>query len=107
MDKKASKSLKKRARTDDALSATNGSELMDKSTRSSLQQPRRKTLPKEEFIDDFTKDALDDDVSEYQEHDSLAGLSSEMNSDHMEGIPDHLDVITNVDNMVTSSLKPN
>jgi hypothetical protein len=80
---------------------------LDDSTRSSSKKPRRRTLgqaPKED-IGDFTKDALDDG-QEYQEHESMAGLTCEGKSDHMEGIPDYLDPASKPFNAVMSSLKP-
>ena len=79
---------------------------MDESTRSSSKQPRRRTLgyaPKE-VIGDFTKDALDDG-SDYQEHDSMGGMSCDVNSGHMEGVPDHLDLVSNHQIGMVSSLK--
>ena len=107
MDKNASNSRKRKTSTDDAVSTNNESPLMDESTRSSLQQPRRKSVPKEDFISNFAKDALDGDEHEYQEEqDSMGGFSQEVKSGHMEGIPDHLDPDPNQGEMVIGSLNP-
>ena len=107
MDKNASNSRKRKTSTDDAVSTNNESPLMDESTRSSLQQPRRKSVPKEDFISNFAKDALDGDEHEYQEEqDSMGGFSQDVKSGHMEGIPDHLDPDPNLGEMVIASLNP-
>jgi len=107
MDKNASDSRKRKTSTDDVVSTNNDSPLMDESTRSSLQQTRRKSLPKEDFISNFAKDALDGDEHEYhEEQDSMGGFSQEVKSGHMEGIPDHLDPDHNQGEMVMGSLNP-
>ena len=107
MDKNASVRRKRKSSTNDVVSTNNESPLMDESTLSSLQQTRRRSVPKEGFIPNFANDALDGDEHEYQEEqDSMGGMSVDVKSGHMEGIHDHLDHVPNQGEMVIGSLNP-